>query len=143
MRFEISPIIGMSQDGSVICSDQDNLRWTFTTIESPIDWNHPVSGNRQFGLVYENGKYVFYTRGVDRIAESMDQFLGDLPILPSAFEGADELWTKFQENLQSFVNNPQNDGEAAVNGPKIDRVDWELVMDVLKGDKPVSDLGCN
>ena len=64
MRFDINVelfgIIPGQQDGSVICSDRSLTGWTFTTIESPVDWNHPVSGNREFGLVANpDQRYLF------------------------------------------------------------------------------------
>jgi hypothetical protein len=148
MRFdialEIEGIVIGQQDGSVICSENNSMSWTFTTIESPMDWNHPVSGNRQFGLNYNSdGTYTFYTRGVDRIAESFDNWVGGINAIPSAFDGADALWTTFQNNLGSFINSSANQGQASIQNPQIDRVDWDLVKDVLQGNKPISDLGCD
>ena len=135
----ITPI---TQDGSVICSNQESRSWTFTTIESPEDWNHPVSGNRQFGLEQNpDGSYIFYTRGVDRVAERFDHFVGNTSFFPSAFEGGDEFWEDFQDNIQSFIND--NAGQAQKEGTQINRPDWETVKDVLQGNRPISDLGCN
>ncbi|MEQ9404463.1 MAG: hypothetical protein RIM99_12795 [Cyclobacteriaceae bacterium] len=149
MRFDIiiendlGMIVGQ-QDGSVICSKQEPTIWTFTTIESPTDWNHPVSGNRQFGLQLDSdGSYTFYTKGVDRVAESSDVFFGNLPTMNSAFEGGDLLWSAFQQNLETFINNPDNGGIAQVQSPKTDRPDWDKVKDVLDGSRSISDIGCN
>ena len=143
MRFDI--YIGpMTQDGSVICSSQNTQSWTFTTIESPLDWSHPVSGNRMFGLDQNSdGSYTFYTRGVDRVAEGVDDFMGNLPLTTSAFEGGDALWGKLQENLEVFINDPLNGGTAQIQTPQIERPDWDIVRAVLNGEKPPSDLGCN
>ncbi|MEQ9466623.1 MAG: hypothetical protein RLN88_04375 [Ekhidna sp.] len=144
MRFDIDLPGPFQQDGSVICSDQKNRSWIFTTIESPQDWNHPVSGNRQFGLEQnQDGSYTFFTRGVDRVAETFDNFVGDLPIAPSAFEGADALWSAFQDNLENYINDPANGGQAQKENPQIDRPDWDKVNEVLMGTRPISDLGCN
>lgn len=143
MRFNIYVNAIVTQNGSVICSYQDSSKWIFTTIESPKDWNHPVSGNREFGISQnQDGTYTFYTRGTDRVAERLDNFIGNLPISQSAFEGADALWTQFQENLQEFVNSPQNGGQAIKGAPVISRPDWSKVKDVLEGRRPISDLGC-
>jgi hypothetical protein len=143
MRFEIHLILGMSQDGSVICSNQNSSSWTFTTIESPFDWSHPVSGNREFGLNQNlDGSFTFFTRGVDRVAESTDEFMGNLPLMETAFDGGEELWAKLQDNIESFVNDPINGGKAQKQTPTINRPNWEDVMDVLNGEKPISDLGC-
>lgn len=148
MRFDILikndlGIVVGQQDGSVICSYQNGNVWRFTTIESPQDWSHPVSGTREFGLITNSdGSYIFYTRGVDRVAESIDEFLGSLPTMTSAFEGGDALWSQLQTNLEAFINNPASGGVAQ----KIDsitwRPDWEKVKAVWKGERPLSDLGC-
>ncbi|MFY0627671.1 MAG: hypothetical protein JXR07_15345 [Reichenbachiella sp.] len=149
MRFEIKPeILGgtipASQDGTVICSDKNNKSWKFTTLESPDDWNHPVSGHREFGLVTNaDGSYTFYTRGVDRVAEAFDQFAGDLPFGQTAFEGADKLWTTFQNNLESYINAPGRNGFAQIETPKIDRTDWDKIDSILKGETPVAEIGCD
>ena len=36
-------------EGSVICSDYDSDQWKFSTIRAPWDYDHPVSGTREFG----------------------------------------------------------------------------------------------
>jgi hypothetical protein len=145
MRFDImvQEIFGqeLTQDGSVICSEQSLLGWTFTTIKSPEDWSHPVSGNREFGLQLDtDGSYNFFTRGVDRVADKEDVLIGSLPAVPTAFEGADELWNAFQDNLESFIST--NDGQAHKLPSQIDRPDWDKVRDVLEGSRPITDLGC-
>ena len=148
MRFDIAPVqIGgltfVQQDGSVICSYQNGNIWRFTTIESPQDWSHPVSGTREFGLTANaDGTYTFYTRGVDRVAESTDDFMGSLPLMTTAYDGGDALWTQFQNNLTAFVNKPENGGAAQKVAPRISRPDWEKVKAVLRGERPISDFGC-
>jgi hypothetical protein len=144
MRFAINVFGPVSQDGSVICSYQTGTIWRFSTIESPRDWNHPVSGTREFGLTQnQDGTYTFYTRGVDRVAESTDNFIGSLPFMTSAYDGGDELWREFQVNITNFVNNPVSSGSALVESPVISRPDWEKIKAVLRGEKPISDLNCN
>jgi hypothetical protein len=143
MRFDIDVTGPFTQDGSVICSYQNGNVWRFSTIESPRDWSHPVSGTREFGLTANSdGTYTFYTRGVDRVAESTDDFIGGLPLIQSAYDGGDALWTQFQTNLQTFINKPANGGLAQKQTPVISRPDWEKVKAVLRGEKPISDLGC-
>lgn len=61
----------------------------------------------------------------------------------SDFEGADELWNKFQENIESYVNDPINEGTAQKQTPQIERPNWEDIKDVLNGTKLISELGCN
>ncbi len=147
MRFDIDTSLGGvipgQQDGTVICSYQNDKTWRFTTIESPVDWNHPVSGTREFGLTTNtDGTYSFYTRGVDRVAETFDEFMGNLPNTENAFEGGDALWKQFQSNLENYINNPSNGGVAQKLSPTIFRPNWEDVRKVLAGEKPISDLGC-
>jgi F-type H+-transporting ATPase subunit gamma len=73
MNFSLGGVIPLQLYGSVICYYQNGSTWRFTTIESPKDWNHPVSGTREFGLITnEDGTYTLYTRGVDGVAEAGD-----------------------------------------------------------------------
>lgn len=43
--------------------------------------------------------------------------------------------------MQDFVNN--NGGNSSIINPSIDRVDWDKVQQVLNGNQPISELGCN
>lgn len=129
-------------DGVVICTEYQNDYWYFQTMNAPYAGNHPVSGTRQFG--YErlaNGTYNFFVRGVDRIDSNIIEniayfFTGGNPLI-----GADNLWRSFQDKLQRFVDN--NSGRAVGTSPIRNRPDWNKVKSVLKGEKPISDLGCN
>jgi hypothetical protein len=99
---------------------------------------------REFGLELDSdGTYVFFARGVDRVAESFDDFVGTLPNTESAFDGGNALWSRFQDNLENFVNKAENGGSAAKINPTIARPDWDKVKAVLRGKKPTSDLGCD
>lgn len=145
MRFDIPVALGglASQDGTVICSSNSTNEWTFTTVESPVDWNHPVSGHRQFGVVTNgDGTYTFFTRGVDRVTENFDLTMADWFKTKTPFQGGDALWTSFQVKLEAFINNPTNAGVAQKQNPVTARPDWEKVKDVLLGNRPISDLGC-
>lgn len=125
-------------EGSVICSDYDASQWKFTTISAPYDWVHPVSGTREFGF-YENanGKYTFYTRGVDRITQNFNEILG----ARATFNGADNLWKSFQDGIMNFVNS--NGGSAIKLDPVIGRPDWDLVEAFINGEVTVDQLGCS
>lgn len=111
-------------DGSVIVSDFSPDSWTFTTIQTPHDFQHPVSGNRKFGFDQQNdGSYVFYTRGADRATGLMDWALsGGINVI---FEEAHKLWLSFQHKIASFVN--ENGGSARIQAPTSRRYDWEIV----------------
>jgi hypothetical protein len=96
-------------DGSVVESDYFHVTnsqrqshgFKFSTLKTPIDYNHPVAGNQEFGVykstdVLHPNDYVFYTMGVDRISDEVFA-LGDwlnhrLAGNPTGFEIADKLW---------------------------------------------------
>ena len=144
--------INMQPDsGSVICSNYTNSHWYFTTLTTPWapdfgdddnDGLHPVSGNREFGYYLDNnGNYVFYVRGVDRIQRSSAAAVASIVYSESPFQGADEVWNKMKQNMVNFVNN--GGGTAVGNINEIFRPDWNKVKEVLRGNRPISDLGCN
>lgn len=125
-------------EGSVIVSDHSSTSWTFSTISAPFDGNHPVSGNREFGFTQNsNGSYTFYTKGVDRITDSINSILAKKP----TFNGADNLWKSFQQGIKDYVN--IHGGSASVNNPEILRPDWNQVQKVFNGTAGVNTLGCN
>jgi len=138
-------------DGSVICSQSDSNHWIFTTVEVPYglyqgkDGEHPVSGNREFGLIQNpNGTYTFYTRGVDRITDGLESlFVENASIFIDPFENPDLLWNSLKTKVANFVQN--NSGSAVTPTPSqnvIWRPDWYKVRQVLRGQIPISDLGC-
>lgn len=113
--------IKMPDDGSVICSQHNSGDyWVFSTLNAPRwlmadnepglnswDGYHPVSGNRQFGILDNNdGSFTFYTSGVDRLSgwwhATAEHILGLTP-LGTPFEQADELWTCFLNNVKSYI----------------------------------------
>jgi len=104
-----------------------------------------VSGTKEFGLEQNlDGSYNFYTRGVDRVTEWSDEFVGELPCeQKDAFEGADALWTSLQDNLVNYINNPNNGGSAVKDSISIERPNWDDIRDVLNGVKSIGELGCN
>jgi len=126
--------------GSVILSDYQHINTTteqhyfkLSTLETPFDNEHPVAGNREFGLFNTSdslSRYTFYTMGVDRTwdwsTEKMNQMF-------NGFGRADSLWTNVQKNLKDFINN--NGGVASYYAqPRyIARPKWSDVKDFLKG----------
>lgn len=131
-------------NGSVITSYSSQDQWTFTTIYDPLNWEHPVSGNRDFGYVQNtNGSYTFYTRGVDRLtnglgtaAQWISSQSGTTTLSP--FAHADALWESFQSKISSYVN--QNGGSATVVPAQKNRPKWQDLADVIDGVKPLSTL---
>jgi len=137
------PVIVGHNNGTVICSGVTTNTWVFTTITSPWDSEHPVSGNRFFSYYInpnDNAMYI-YTRGLDRV---------NLPIFNNfssannpAFNGADELWSGMQTKIKKFVkDNGGGENGATIMSPEIYRPDWVKVKDYFKGKKPLSSLGC-
>jgi hypothetical protein len=142
---------GGAGDGTVICTNYNSSDWIFSTIEVPYDpfrqgydGEHPVSGNRQFGFIQNsNGSFTFYTRGVDRITDALDAYVAN-KILSDPFQNPDALWNSFKQGIYTFTQN--NSGSAlppSVNDNSIYRPDWDKVNQVLHGQRPISDLGCN
>lgn len=148
MRFDIDVqlfgLIPGQQDGSVLCTEQQTQSWIFSTIYTSQDHSHPVSGNREFGLISNpDGTYTFYTQGVDRVAELFDDLVEELPNTASAFEGGEELWSNLQQNLNYFINDPTNGGSSTVGETSIERINNDLLEAVLNGQESISNLGCN
>jgi hypothetical protein len=109
------------EDGSVVLSESDSSHWVFTTLWSPNDLGHPVSGNREFGYTPTHaGEFIFYTRGADRVTTWVDEALAN-----TVFTAADRLWISFQRRVAEFVNN--NGGLAVIPHRLSDRYDWDAV----------------
>ncbi len=60
----------------------------------------------------------------------------------NAFADADALWYNFQDKLFEFVNEEQG-SSAIIPATTDNRLDWDEVKEVLQGQKPISELGCN
>ncbi len=131
-------------NGSVVTSDYTNDHWTFTTLRDPYAHNHPVSGNRQFGY-YQNsdGSYTFYTRGVDRVQNRIEEMFGQIMNMsysPLQFTMADALWGSFVGKIAQYTNS--HSGSAQIQQSVAKRPDWYEVKDVLTGQKPISSINC-
>jgi hypothetical protein len=130
-------------DGVVVCTKYTNNYWYFMTMNAPYAGNHPVSGTRQFG--YEtnaDGSYSFFVRGTDRFNSNIvENLVYGITFGGDVFSGADTLWESFQTKLKDHVNN--NFGSSVIKQPTKNRPDWEKVKKVLKGELPITELGCN
>jgi hypothetical protein len=128
-------------DGSVVCSHQDDKRFIFSTIQVRQDNLHPVSGNREFGFwqpalrkdqksassaipvktgesyQFQAPTYIFYTRGADRVADG----LSSLAASNRVFSGARSLWRSFQKRFTTFVN---------MNGGSAQKLDPEWIQEL-------------
>lgn len=141
--------INMFNDGSVVesnyyhnyTSGHEKHRFTFTTMQTALDFAHPVAGNREFGIYRTTdashpGDFVFYTMGVDRITDwqfSFGDWINQRLGNPSGFEEADLLWKNVQQNMINFIF--ANGGQAQFYGPSSvkARPKYADVKDYLKG----------
>ncbi|WP_133241170.1 papain-like cysteine protease family protein [Nocardioides gansuensis] len=109
-------------DGSVLTSEATGDHWTFSTIWTPLDMGHPVSGNRWFGYVAnEDGTFTFGTRGADRTTGAMDYGLSDI-----VFTAAHSLWLTLLQGLANYVI--ALGGTATIGQATSARYDWDQVV---------------
>lgn len=88
--------------------DTNNPNWIFSTAYTFGDGNHPVSGNRQFGIQYEgNHVWTFFTRGADRTTNSAYNLLKG-----SIFSGAENLWIQLQARVVEDITKNGRGGVA-------------------------------
>jgi hypothetical protein len=133
--------IDMMNDGSVIISDYQNSKlpnaerhyFKFTTMETPLDFEHPVAGHREFGIFEDpraTGEYIFYTSAVDRTHDYIFEY-GNRPL--RGFENADKLWSNIQLNFANFINKGFGVAEFNPSEIIIQRPNWEIVKEYLQG----------
>ena len=131
--------IRMFNDGTIVESGYQSgvngTSYKYTTMSSPLDYNHPVSGNREFGVYADPnspGTYTFYTMGVDRISDWQFAF-GNWLAGNVAFNDADQLWSAMQSNMINYINN--NGGQAGYYNKKsyVARPNWNVVQAYLNG----------
>jgi hypothetical protein len=110
-------------DGSVVCSLFDTKRWIFSTLHTPEDGAHPVSGNREFGFFRtEEGWTMFYIRGADRATELHHDMANVIDVV---FGAAEDLWKSYQKNLVKFI--VDNGGSASILKHARDQFAWGAV----------------
>jgi hypothetical protein len=108
-------------DGSVVVGEAGPDHWTFSTVWTPQDLGHPVSGNRWFGFVRrEDGTIVFGTRGADRPTGRLDDALSDI-----VFTAAHSLWLTLQQGLANLIDGMG--GAATIQQATSVRYDWSGV----------------
>lgn len=135
-------------DGTVVCSGVSTNTWIFSTVKAPLDWYHdgvhPVAGNRAFSF-YTNpdGSITIYTRGVDRVSHNYSDTTSILNHLieTGAFLGADILWSGMQEKLKLYIDT--HGGSANIVQSKKYRPDYNKIKNFIKGNAPLSSLGCH
>lgn len=121
-------------NGSVIVSEVNSgAGWTFTTIDEPRYGEHPVSGNREFGVVINpDGSFTIYTKGADRLTSIDGSVLESASGIP--FASADGLWASFQQKINS------HSGISTIGQPITERPNWSKIRDVANGVLPLSTL---
>jgi hypothetical protein len=135
--------LDMANDGTVIVSGFQNSsfesKMIVTTLYSPLDADHPVSGNRAWGIMRDvtNGGYTFYTTGVDRMTTSLFDIANNVmelvPGVSSGFDDADQLWRSLQDKMIAFIE--QNGGHAVKYDQSPDitfRPPWYLLKEYLQ-----------
>lgn len=117
MVFQISTLGGLGNDeAAVVVSETSAFSWVFSPVTDGAliagFGDHPVAGNREFGLRDAGGHMEFYTRAFDRVYPSLVSAAEQ-----TAFEGADKLWRSLQTKLETFVNS--NGGSATKQSPNV------------------------
>jgi hypothetical protein len=123
MVFDIPGLGPVKEQAGVVTSAATDWDWVFSpvTIGTCCPGEHPVSGNRQFGLTQSaEGRVRIYTRAVDRVLASA------VPGENIVFAGADNLWRSFQRNLSYTVNS--TGGRAGIVPPIVYRPTWADVV---------------
>lgn len=127
--------------GSIILSDYHNNTntngsqsywFTFSTLETPFDGEHPVAGNRRMGIyntVAHPDEWTFFTMAVDRTWDFWDEFANNNV---GGFAAADQLWTNVQENIIAFINARGGGSSFYTIHKHIARPDWDDVKKYLK-----------
>ncbi|WP_312286402.1 hypothetical protein [Chryseobacterium gleum] len=131
-----------ADNGTVVCSGFDSQAWIFTTVKSPWDGEHPVSGNRLFGyFIDSSGDMVIYTRGVDRFTTKVSNNALQYTVESFGYSEAKKMWQTMQQKLSSFVNS--KNGNSSII-PGVDYTpNYIFVKDYLRGNKPLTALGCH
>lgn len=130
--------ISMLNDGTVMINNSSPTSWSVSTVRSPIDINHPVSGIREWGYTDKgNGTYTFYVSGVDRITDILTDVFGQ-KLANQAFSQADKLWESFQSKTAEYINSHL--GTASVGKTIKARPNWSAVSEYLNGKMTLTEL---
>lgn len=118
-------------------------QFMFTTIYSLMDKEHPVAGNRAFGI-FSNpnaaGEYILYMSGVDRAWSKADQLI-NWAMNGISFTEGDKLWEDVQQNFIKWVNNlPGGKADYFSKKKIVSRPDWDDVKKFLKKEITFNEL---
>lgn len=128
-------------NAAVVVSAYGNNKWVFTTVATENQkgkpGRHPVSGQREFGIVTHENTLIFYTKGADRTTDAVESVAGLM--IPQSILGirnlnpfydADQLWISLQDGVTEFIN--KNGGSARINNRYSQRHKWFMVKQILK-----------
>jgi hypothetical protein len=105
---------------SVVMSCQGASSWIFSTVETPKDGWHPVSGNRSFGVTKNNdGSLSIWTKGADRAVNAGAVGLVHVHSAEAreqTFLQGHQVWMRLLNNLSDRLKdrNPRNRVEFSV-----------------------------
>jgi len=111
-------------EGTVMATQSESTSWIFSTVNSPNDGSHPVSGNRRFGVFLADDEKIYvYTMGADRCT---DRLIATTPAVEIVWTGADQTWKSFQSKITDLIKN--HGGIANAMQPISRRYDWPYIM---------------
>jgi hypothetical protein len=96
-------------NASVVVSRANATSWMFSTIETPDNGEHPVSGHREFYIQENDGEWRFWIQGLDMFSTDV---MGVSEPQEYAYKSAQILWISFQKIIENFINT--NNGEAKI-----------------------------
>jgi probable HAF family extracellular repeat protein len=145
LKYQGIPVEG----GSVIVSHWDQFTWRFSTVYTSLDWKHPVSGTREFGLFRsDEGQLYIYTRAADRptglwdsivtqaLPAKVNQLLASLgfetlsDFFPTVLNQGDAIWRSFQKRVRDFIIDAN--GKADVVEAVVFRPQWDELSDIYR-----------
>ena len=113
--------MGLPDDGTVVVTENTPTHFRLTTVNATGDFDHPVSGHREFGVsVGPSGSVTAYVRGVDRPTGVVDSILS-----PVVLGIGHTWWSGVQDGLRDYV--VAAGGAATLVPPTSHRVSWGLV----------------
>lgn len=141
--------VNLSADdkGSVIVSKFEPTVFNVSTLFTPKNFEHPLSGTRQWGVenpASDPNTTMFYTQGVDRIRSLGTVFINWITNV--GWDAADNLWKDMQDHMVYFINT--NGGSATLYNPRSINAqpNWSEFSEVVSGKITIAEykikIGC-
>ena len=119
MSFTLAQVSGVIEfeRGSVVVSCSDATSFVFSTVNTQKDGDHPVSGNRGFGVVKNaDGTLTLFTKGADRIkSSSYFSVLGSAQREAIFFAGT-KIWEHLLDHLEEEYKNRAPSDRQEISG---------------------------